>query len=326
VEVTVRAWTDEPRKGATGDASPGGKASVPGPRTAARGGNLPRIGVIGAGRVGLGLGIAFQRAGWPVVAVSSRDPARRERFVRLVPGSTAAPAVPDLIGAVDVVFLTVPDDATASVSGSIRLYSGQAIVHTNGLLASDILRPALAAGATAGSFHPLVAFADPEAAVAALRGSTVAVEGDPALIPLLEELARSVGADPVQVGTRQKPAYHAAAVLAAGGFVALLDAVAELGALFGLDERATIALYEPLLRRGLENAGAIGVAAALTGPAVRGDSGTVAAHLAVIRRDAPGVLDVYRVLLQRQVMIAQARGDLDPRRAAAILDALKGSR
>lgn len=319
----MRAWTEPPPKRPDAATSERQAAGVPGSPTPDDGPPaLPRIGFIGAGRVGLGLGIAFQRAGWPIVAASSRDPGRRERFAQLVPGAAAVPSPRDVLDAVDVVFLTVPDDVTVPAAASLRLYSGQAIVHTNGLLASDALRPALAAGSLAGSFHPLVAFADPEAAVAALRGCTIAIEGDPGLIPLLDELARSVGAGSVHLEAAQKPAYHAAAVLAAGGFVALVDAIAELGAVFGLDERAAVALYEPLLRRGLENAGSIGVASALTGPAVRGDGGTVSAHVAAIGRDAPATLEIYRALLRRQVEIALRRGDLDERRASALIDAL----
>ena len=40
--------------------------------------------------------------------------------------------------------------------------------------------------------------------------------------------------------TPPDPAYHAAAVLAAGGVVALLDAIVELGRVAGLDEQASI--------------------------------------------------------------------------------------
>ena len=42
----------------------------------------PRLGIVGAGHVGLVLGQAFAAAGWPVVAVASRDPARRAAFAR----------------------------------------------------------------------------------------------------------------------------------------------------------------------------------------------------------------------------------------------------
>src|SRR5262249_25055408 len=43
-------------------------------------GERPVTGIVGAGAVGLALGIALDRAGWPVRAVASRDPVRRERF------------------------------------------------------------------------------------------------------------------------------------------------------------------------------------------------------------------------------------------------------
>ena len=109
------------------------------------------------------------------------------------------------------------------------MYSGQAMVHTSGALGADVLAPAQAAGTQVGAFHPLVAFADTERAVAALHGATVAIEGDDQLAALLAEMAEALGARPVRLAPGSKAAYHAAAVLAAGGFVALLDAIAELG-------------------------------------------------------------------------------------------------
>ena len=85
----------------------------------------------------------------------------------------------------------------------------------------------MAAGTQIGSFHPLVAFADTERAVAALHGATVAIEADDQLADLLGRMAEAIGATPVRLAPGSKAAYHAAAVLAAGGFVALLDAIAD---------------------------------------------------------------------------------------------------
>jgi len=42
--------------------------------------NTPSIGFVGAGRLAQTLAAAFVRAGIPVVAASSRDPARRAEF------------------------------------------------------------------------------------------------------------------------------------------------------------------------------------------------------------------------------------------------------
>jgi len=271
----------------------------------------PRIGIIGAGRVGTALGVALSRAGWPVVAVASRDVARRANFARLIPAARPFSEAPAVLDEADLVLLTVPDDAVAAVTAKLRLYGGQALVHTSGLLPANVLEPALAAGARGGAFHPLVAFADLERAVASLVGATVAVDAEPPLLGVLGEMAEAIGAQPVRIGGGGRAAYHAAAVLAAGGFVGLLHAIAEVGRGAGLDEAGSLAIYAPLIRQSLANAESLGIDAALTGPVVRGDEQTIRAHLDALRRLAPGALRLYRAAAAREVEIAVARGALD---------------
>ena len=133
-------------------------------------GARPVTGIVGAGAVGVALGVALARAGWPVHAVASRDPARRARFRELVPGVRAFAEASALVDDVELVILAVPDDVVGRLAGSLRLYAGQALVHTSGLLGADALAPAMAAGTQAGAFHPLVAFADLDRALAALQG------------------------------------------------------------------------------------------------------------------------------------------------------------
>jgi len=275
-------------------------------------GEPPIIGIVGAGAVGSALGLALTRAGWPIAAVASRDPVRRERFKELVGGTRAFSEVTPLLDEVELVILAVPDDVIAPLAGSIRLYSGQALVHTSGALGAEVLEPAMAAGTQVGSFHPLVAFADTERAVEALHGATIAVEGDDQLVALLAEMAEAIGARAVRLAPGTKAAYHAAAVLAAGGFVALLDAIAELGRVAGLDEAGSLAIYGPLIEQTLGNARALGIRAALTGPMTRGDVGTLEAHLAALAAHAPDVLPLYRAAAVREIALAEERGALTP--------------
>jgi predicted short-subunit dehydrogenase-like oxidoreductase (DUF2520 family) len=287
-------------------------------------GERPVVGIVGAGAVGLALGIALERAGWPVGAVASRDPERRERFRQRV-GSVRAFAEPTaLVDDVELVILAVPDDVVRPLAESLRLYAGQAIVHTSGLLGADVLAPALGAGSQAGAFHPLVAFADLDRALAALPGATVAIEGDEELAAHLAEMAEAIGAVPVRLAPGSKAAYHAAAVMAAGGVVALLDVIREIAAATGLDEAGALRIYLPLLEQTVANARALGVAAALTGPATRGDAGTIAAHLAALAEHAPDATPVYRALPERSVAIAEARGALAPDAAKLLRTALAG--
>jgi predicted short-subunit dehydrogenase-like oxidoreductase (DUF2520 family) len=283
----------------------------------------PRVGIIGAGAVGTALGVAISRAGWSVTALASRDARRRERFVSLVPGVRAFVEPVAVIEEVELVVVSVPDDAIAAVVDSMRLYGGQTMVHTSGVLGAEVLTPALAAGSHIGAFHPLVSFtSDVERSVAGIAGATIAIEGDEAILGLLAELAEAIGGVPVRLPPGAKAAYHAAAVMASGGLIALLDAIVSLGAAAGLDERGAVAIYGRLMEQTLANARAVGVAAALTGPIVRGDAGTVEAHLEALRRLAPGAVELYKAAARRELDIAEERGTLAPEQMERVRSAL----
>jgi predicted short-subunit dehydrogenase-like oxidoreductase (DUF2520 family) len=292
------------------------------PHEHSRPGQPPYLGIVGAGAVGTALGVALTRAGWPITAVASRNAERRNRFSQLVGGTRAFAEATAILDEAELIILAVPDDALAPLAASLRLYAGQALIHTSGALGAEVLEPAMAAGTQVGSFHPLVAFADIERAVAALHGATVAGEGDDQLVALLAEMAEAIGATAVRLAPGSKSAYHAAAVLAAGGFDALLDAIAELGRVAGLDEASSLAIYGPLIQQTLGNAQALGIRAALTGPITRGDVGTLRAHLATLRDHAPGVLDLYRAAAEREISLVANRGALTTDAVEGLRDAL----
>ena len=283
----------------------------------------PTVGIVGAGPVGTALGVAISRAGWPVTAVASRDAGRRQRFCGLVPGARAFIEPVSVLNEVELAILTVPDDALPAVVEPLRLYSGQTLIHTSGLLGAEVLESALAAGSHIGAFHPLVSFtADVERSIQDLRGATIALEGDDSIMGLLADLAEAIGGVAVRLPRGTKAAYHAAAVLASGGLIALLDAIVTLGAAAGLDERGSLAVYGRLMEQTLANARAVGVAAALTGPITRGDVGTVEAHLQALARLAPGVVDLYLAASRRELEIARERRALSPEQLERVLAAL----
>jgi predicted short-subunit dehydrogenase-like oxidoreductase (DUF2520 family) len=317
-----RAETEEAIEAAGIDLHPAAPADHAHPHHHSAPGEPPVIGIVGAGAVGTALGVALSRAGWPIHAVASRDPDRRERFRSLVKVNRAFIDPEALVEEVELIILAVPDDVISRLASGLRMYSGQAMVHTSGVVGADVLAPAMAAGTQVGSFHPLVAFADTERAVAALHGATVAIEADDQLAALLARMAEAVGATPVRLAAGSKGAYHAAAVLAAGGFIALLDAIARLGRVAGLDEAGSLTIYGPLIEGTLDNARALGIGAALTGPITRGDVGTLRAHLETVGDHAPDVLELYVVAARREIDLAERRGALAPEAAAAMLDLL----
>jgi predicted short-subunit dehydrogenase-like oxidoreductase (DUF2520 family) len=287
----------------------------------------PGVGIVGAGAVGTALGVAISGTGWPVVAVASRDATRRDLFCSLVPGARAFVEPAAITDVVDLIIVAVPDEAIAEVAGQIRLRSGQAIVHTSGAVGVEVLAEAVIEGGDIGAFHPLVSFtSDVERSVAGIVGATIAVEGDDRLLELLADLAEAIGCTTVRLLPGTKAAYHAAAVLASGGLVALLDAIVALGAIAGLDERDSLAVYGRLAEQTLANARGVGIAASLTGPIARGDVGTVAAHIATLEVHAPDVVELYLATARRQLRIAEDRGLLSPNEVARVRRVLAKAR
>ncbi|HLT15104.1 MAG TPA: DUF2520 domain-containing protein, partial [Acidimicrobiales bacterium] len=124
--------------------------------------------------------------------------------------------------------------------------------------------------------HPLVALPDPERGAARLVGAWygLSADGD----PLAAEVVTALQGRAVTVAEADWVRYHAAAVIAANHLVALLGQVERVAGGIGVPLEA----YLDLARGSLDDVAALGPAAALTGPVRRGDTETVARHLAAL--------------------------------------------
>ena len=225
---------------------------------------MARIVIVGPGRAGLALGLAASAAGHEIVALISRRPTDAQLAPRLT--------LFDPIPAVDFVFVAVSDDAIAEVAAQIDPPTGAIIVHMSGRTSVDVLARL---GEGVGSFHPLMTLPSPEVGARALAGAGVAVTSrSSAVIESLVEFGESLNMRPFVVEDRDKAAYHAGASAASNYVVSALAIADELFKAAGL----TLDFATPLVEASVANANALGAKAALTGPIVRGDIGTVRAQ------------------------------------------------
>lgn len=261
----------------------------------------PSIGFIGIGALGSGLALALARRQYRVVAWHSRRPDAAARLAGRIANGQAVATPQAMADAAEVVFITTPDSAIAEVAAAIDWRPGQAAIHCCGAAGTDLLNAAAAQGAVVGAFHPFQTFAgltDPSEALARLKGATFAVSGQDWLQGYLETMARELGGRPTTIPDAQRPLYHAAAVMSCGYLAALLQAAVELAQAAGLDPEQALAAPLHLSRATLDNIARLGMAASLTGPAVRGDMATLQAHRQAIARERPELADLYLALAQ----------------------------
>ena len=281
------------------------------------------IGVIGAGRVGSALGAGLVAVGHRVVAVAAVSDASRRRAAAMLPNAEILP-VDEVASAGQLVLLAVPDDVLPGLvdglarSGAWRPH--QIVVHTSGARGVGVLDPVLASGGFPLAIHPAMTFTGRSEDVQRLAGAPFGITSASELRPVAETLVLELGGEPIWISEEARPSYHAALTHAANYLVTLVNDAVMLLERSGI-ESAPRALAA-LTGAALDNALRLGDAA-LTGPVSRGDAGTVASHIDVLRATAPELLDTYRVLGRRTAQRAEASGELSSGRAAAVLAALE---
>ncbi len=234
---------------------------------------MVRVRIIGPGRAGTALARALTAARWDVAPLLGRDddPTRAARDV-------------------DLLVIATPDDRVREVAGAVEPVPGTVIAH----LAGSLGLRALAPHPRRAAVHPLVALPTPAVGARRLVGSWFAVAGD----PLVHDVVRALRGRWFEVADADRPVYHAAAVIASNHLVALLGQVERLSQAVGVPFEA----YFDLARATLDNVAALGPAAALTGPAARGDETTIRRHLRAL---PPEERHAYRVLVDAARRLAQ---------------------
>lgn len=281
-----------------------------------------RVGIVGAGKVGAVLGARLRAAGHEIVAVAGESDASRGRIADLLPGvPTLKPSA--VARACDLLLLTVPDDMLDNVitvlADSGALHRDQLVVHTSGRHGLAVLTPAAALGCRIVALHPAMTFTGTAVDLDRLDGCVFGLTADPAQHDVAAGLVEDLGGRTMWVPESRRTLYHAGLAHGANHLVTLVAEAMELLAAAGADDPA--ATLRPLLTAALDNALEHGDAA-LTGPIVRGDVGTVSAHLADLAEQSPTTLPTYLALARATLARAVTDGRLLPIRALKISQVL----
>ena len=281
-----------------------------------------RHGFIGCGRVGRTLAQAFANAGYKVTGAWSRKAADLALMAGEAPGLKPLASAQAVADACDLVWLTVADDAIATVADGIAWSARHRVIHCSGATEIGALQNAKDHGASIGGFHPMQMFTNPAVALKGLPGCTVGVEAEAELLEALRRMASDIGCIPVQVPAGQRALYHASAYYVGPFLIALLAEGANLWRNFGASEKQALDAMLPLLAGTLSAVRDGGLAHGMGGCVARGDIGTVRKHLTALDRYDPDAGQLYRALAKRNIPLGLARGSLSAAAAERIGETL----
>jgi predicted short-subunit dehydrogenase-like oxidoreductase (DUF2520 family) len=283
-----------------------------------------RVAVIGAGRVGTGVAVLLQRAGHRIEAVSGRGPTR-DRAARYLPGVPVREAG-EAAASADLVVLGVPDDLITPTSARLAelgaLGPGRWVAHLSGSLGLGALDDARDAGAGRLAIHPLQTFPDVVSAIDGIPDCVIAITADDeAGYGVAERVADDLLGLPFRLDDDLRPRYHAAAVFASNYLIAVSSLAADLFAAAGVPD--PVRAMQPMQRSTLDNVARLGPGAALTGPAMRGDAGTIERNLRAVAEVTPAAVPAYVTLARVALDLAVGAERLDADARARVDEVLE---
>lgn len=237
-----------------------------------------RFSLVGPGRAGMSLRTALIDVGWECAAVFGR-------------GDDHSDAAND----VDACIIATADADITDVAASIEP-TNAIVMHLSGATPLAVLdHPRTAA------LHPLQSLPEPEVGAASLRQCYYAVAGD----DIAQQMAEELSGKWFSIDDADRAIYHCAAVIASNHTVALLGQVERLATSIGVPFEA----FESIVSTSIANTWASGPAAALTGPASRGDQVTIDAHRAALIERHADELESYDAAVELARRLAGRLGE-----------------
>jgi len=209
----------------------------------------------------------------------------------------------------EIVLLAVPDDAIAGVAAAVP------DAPWLGMLSGATPLAALGDGPRRFVLHPAQTM-ERAAGAAQLDGVTAFVTGaSPEALRVASDLAGALRLRVAPLDEAARPLPHLACVLASPSLVALEAAAVDVLGRAGIGRADALAALRPLVEQSVARVFAEG-SLAPTGPIARGDAGTIAGHLAALRRAAPELVPLYRALAEATLPLV---GSAAAARSAAAL-------
>ena len=272
----------------------------------------PTIAIIGPGRAGSALGRALRSAGYSIAAIGGRNPDNVRNLADEL-GARACQSPATTIDLADLTILAVPDDVilplATDMADSLCSAAGRSVVHLSGAQDRKPLRPlAQQAGLRTGVFHPLQTFRRGPQAVRNVAGTYFGIDADAGLREQLAEMATDMQGHPFDLSGIDRALYHAAAVFAANYPMTLLAEAIAVAGEAGLGEEVARQGMTTLLAGAVNNLRDLAPADAITGPASRGDDGTIQRHLAALKHD-PAAQRLYQLLADRTKLLARKKNE-----------------
>jgi predicted short-subunit dehydrogenase-like oxidoreductase (DUF2520 family) len=247
-----------------------------------------KIVMLGAGNVAFHLACALHSAGHPISQIIGKSTVGASELSQLV-GSTFTNQLTDIDTNSDLYIIAVPDNQIANIVNSLPKLNG-VVVHTSG---STVIESLTKASNKYGVFYPFQTFS--KVRKISLKGVPFCIEANAEEVKLiLFEVAKSLGGIPIEMDSELRKWLHLSGVFSCNFVNHMLVIAQMISEAKGIDFDLLKPLIVETITKGLENK----PENSQTGPAHRGDSETLAKHMAMLSQIDDNLKDLYNSISQ----------------------------
>lgn len=275
-----------------------------------------KIGFIGAGKAGSAFGRYLKEQGLSVSGFCSRSYSSAFDAANFT--SSRIMDIKEITELCNYIFITTSDDSIVEVWEKIKNFNLQDknIFHMSGALSSNIFSGIEDVGAFGYSLHPIFPVSNKNL-YKKFNEAIFTVEGNNIL--RIQDFLNSSKINFIEIDCSNKSRYHAAMVFASNYIVSIARISKELLCECGFPENKIVDALYPLMSGSVENIKNYGIEEALTGPAARGDIGTVKKHIESLKT----YKEIYSLLGEIAVKISKEQGKIDDVKAKELQKILR---
>lgn len=286
----------------------------------------PSIALIGPGRLGQAVTARLRQQGYPITAIVGRDRQRTTEAARFIGAELMATTDLHRCAPADIILIATGDDQLAQVAKqlttTVPLRATTLLMHCSGLHPASVLKQSANAAHPILAMHPLQTFASGEQGKKSLAGCYFSLQGDNSAMEQGQKIVTDLGGQSFTIDGAYKAQYHAAACMASNFVTTIIDSAGEVLKQCNPQQEIPLTVLGPLIRTAVENSLSLGTEAALTGPIVRGDEGTVKKHIEQLQHHHPHLVELYKQLGLQTVELAQRSHRLADEKGAVITQIL----
>lgn len=265
--------------------------------------------LVGAGKVGAAFACELSTAGIEPLCIIDRQFQNKSRLRKFFKSTEFLPTITQqCIDSSDFILISVQDREIAPLLRQWRKvkldFQEKVLMHTSGLLTSEVFEVIRVKSANCGSIHPIQTFARISGKnERLLTGIYFGVEGGQRFLTIAKKIIKTLNSKFVIIRKQNKILYHTACSIASNFLVTNLDiGVTLMSKCVQFDG---LKVLSPIISQTLKNVLNSGVGQALTGPVARGDVAVVKKQIKEIQNRFPALNNFFNEMVLQTALLAE---------------------